>query len=401
MSDELLIRILTDPEVTADPYPLLHELRETSPVHKAGFADLWALTRFEDCRAALRDSRLSYPELGGAESAPMPGGLWDPDRPRSALSLNPPDHTRVRSLAGRAFTSRRVERLRASVRAMADDLLDPVAEAGECDLVEALASPLPANVVSELIGIPVADRDRLRSLMSDVSDLLELTLRPWERAQALASEAKVYEYLNYLIDCKRAEPGDDLLSGLVAASDHEDRLSQKEIVGTVSHIYGAGFRTTMSLIGNMVLTLMRHPDQLARLRADRSLVPSTVDEVLRFESPVQTDGRFVGADVEIGGQTIPKGHRVLLLFAAANRDPSVVDDPDRFDVGRDEIPTLAFGAGIHYCLGAALARLEGQVVLEALLDRFDTWMPLDLNPPWRQHKIILRGLASLPVRMES
>ena len=372
-------------------------MRETAPIHKAGFADLWVLTRFEDCQAALRDPRLVYPEPGDAEFVPIPGSSLDPDRPRSALSSNPPDHTRIRSLLSRAFTSRRLERVRPLVRTMTDELLDPVAEAGECDLVEALACPLPAHVVSEILGVPVDDRDWLRSLMSDVSALLEQNLRPWERVQAEALEAKVYEYLHHLIDCKRAEPGDDLLSGLVAASDSGDRIAQQQIVSTVSHIYGAGFRTTMSLIGNMVLALMRHPDQLARLRADRSLVPSAVDEVLRMEPPVQVDARYVRADAEIGGQAMPKGHRVLLMLAAANRDPVAVEDPDRFDVGRADMPTLAFGSGIHYCLGAALGRLEGQVVLEALLDRFGTWTPLDDNPPWRQHRIILRSLASLPV----
>ncbi|MYI14569.1 MAG: cytochrome P450, partial [Acidimicrobiaceae bacterium] len=160
--------------------------------------------------------------------------------------------------------------------------------------------------------------------------------------------------------------------------------------------YAAGFETTMNLIGNMVHTLMRHPDQLARLRADRSLVPSAVDEVLRFEPPVQIDGRYARADIEIGGRLIPQGHGVLTLLGAANRDPAVVEDPDRFDVGRSEVPMLSFGSGIHYCLGAALARLEGQVVLEALLDRFSAWRPLHDNPPWKD-RLTLRGLARLPV----
>ena len=400
MSDELLLRIRTDPDAIADPYPLLRKLRETSPVHKTGFADLWVLTRFEDCRAALRDPRLGNPEPGDVVPGSVPGGLRDPDRPRSGLSLNPPEHTRIRSLLSKAFTSRRVQRLRAPVQAMTDELLDAVADPGEFDLVEALACPLPANVMSEVLGIPVGDRDWLWPLVSDVSALLDSNLQPWEMAQAAASEAKVYEYLHHLIDRKRAEPGDDLLSELIAASAGEDLLTQQEIVSTASVIYAAGFETTMSLIGNMVLTLMRHPGQLARLRADRSLVPSAVDEVLRFESPVQTDGRLVRADAEIGGQAIPKGHRVLLMLGAANRDPAAVEDPDRFDVGRAEVPMLSFGSGIHYCLGAALARLEGQVALEALLDRFGTWTPLDDNPPWLP-RVTSRGLASLPVAFSS
>ena len=398
MSDELLVRIVTDPDVIADPYPLLSELRETAPVHKLGFADFWILTRFEDCRAALRDQRLGNPEPGDDMPALIVGSFRDPDGPRSLLSLNPPDHTRIRSLVSRAFTPRRVERLRPAVEAMTRELLDPVAEARQCDLIEALAFPLPANVISELVGVPAADRDWLRPLVSDLAATLEPNRQPEETKQAAASGAKIQEYLHDLIDRRRAEPRDDLLSGLIEASDGADRLTQQEVASTVSLIYGAGFETTMNLIGNMVHTLMRHPDQLARLRADRSLVPTAVDEVLRFEPPVQLDGRYVRADAEIGGHAVPRGHAVLTLLGAANRDPAAVEDPDRFDVGRHEVPMLSFGSGIHYCLGAALARLEGQVVLEALLDRFGTWAPLVDNPPWKR-RLTLRGLASLPVAL--
>ena len=235
--------------------------------------------------------------------------------------------------------------------------------------------------------------------MSDLAATLEPNRTPEETERAAASGAEIREYLHALIDRRRADPADDLLSAMIAASDGEDRLTQQEIVTTVSLIYGAGFETTMNLIGNIVHTLTRHPDQLARLRDDRSLVPSAVDEVLRFEPPVQIDGRYVRADAEIGGQAIPRGHAVLTLLGAANRDPAAVDDPDRFDVGRREVPTLSFGSGIHYCLGAALARLEGQVVLQALLDRFGTWTPLDENPPWKR-RLTLRGLASLRVAFE-
>ena len=397
MSDELLLRIVTDPDVIADPYPLLRELRETSPVHKTGFSDFWILTRYEDCRTALRDQRLGSPEAGDeAPSLLASSRQRRADVPRSLLFLNPPDHTRIRSLVSRAFTPRRVERLRPAVEAMTEELLDPIAEAGECDLIDALAFPLPANVISELVGVPVSDRDWLRPLVSDLAATLEPTRQPGEVERAEAASVKVNRYLNDLIDSRRAEPADDLLSGLIAASDGEDRLTQPEVAVTVSLIYAAGFETTMNLIGNMVHTLLRHPDQLARLRADRSLVPSAVDEVLRFQPPVQIDGRYVRADTEIGGHTIPEGHGVLTLLGAANRDPAAVDDPDRFDVGRSEVPMLSFGSGIHYCLGAALARLEGQVVLQALLDRFASWTPLDDNPPWKR-RLTLRGLATLPV----
>lgn len=335
MSDELLLRIVTDPDVIADPYPLLRELRETSPVHKTGFSDFWILTRFDDCRAALRDQRLGSPEPG--EEVPTllaSSSQLRRDGPRSLLFLNPPDHTRIRSLVSRAFTPRRVERLRPAVEAMTAELLDPMAEAPECDLIDALAFPLPANVISELVGVPVADRDWLRPLVSDLAAALEPNRRPGEAERAEAAGAKVNQYLNDLIDSRRAEPADDLLSGLITASDGEDRLTQQEVARTVSLIYAAGFETTMNLIGNIVHTLMRHPDQLARLRADRSLVPSAVDEVLRFEPPVQIDRRYVRGDAEIGGHPIPRGDGVLMLLGAANRDPAAVDDPDRFDVGR-------------------------------------------------------------------
>ena len=397
MSDQLLLKILTDPVVVPDPYPLLRELRETSPVHRSGLSDSWILTRFEDCRTALNDPRLGSPESGEEVTSLLASSRQRmTDRTRSLPYLNPPEHTRVRSQVSRAFSPNRVERLRSEVRAMTEELLDPVAEAGECDLIEALAFPLPANVISELVGVPVTDRDWLRPLVSDVSSLLEPNLQPWEAAQAAASEAKVLEYLDDLIDLRRAELADDLLSGLIAPSADEDGLTQQEVALMILLIYAAGFETTTILIGNMVLTLMRHPDQLARLRADRSLVPQAVEEVLRFEPPVQIDGRYVRADAEVGGHVIPKGHRVLMLLGAANRDPAVMDDPNRFDVGRSEVPLLSFASGIHFCLGAALARLEGQVVLEALLDRFGKWTPLDDNPPWHP-RIGLRGLANLPV----
>lgn len=398
MSDDLVLRILTDPNVVPDPYPLLRELRETAPVHKSRLSDTWILTRFEDCRAALNDPRLGSPESGD-EVTPLVGSADSKrisDSTRSLPYLNPPEHTRVRSQVSRTFSPNRVERLRSSVRAMTDELLGPIAEAGECELIEELAFLLPANVISELVGVPLADRDWLRPLVADVSALLEPNPSPWEAMQAAASEAKVVEYLNGLIDLRRADPADDLLSGLIAPDGDGDGLSQQEVALMILLIYAAGFETTTILIGNIVLNLMRHPDQLARLRADRSLVPTAVEEVLRFEPPVQLDTRFVRADTEIGGHVIPQGHRVLLLFGAANRDPAVVDNPDRFDVGRDEVPLLSFASGIHFCLGAALARLEGQVVLEALLDHFGTWTPLVDNPPWHP-KIGLRGLATLPV----
>ena len=398
MSDELLRRIVTDPGVIADPYPLLRELRETSPVHRLGFADYWILTRFEDCRSVLRDQRLGKPGPGDLVPSLRGEPTRDAGGDRSMLFLNPPDHTRIRSLVSRAFTPRRVEALRASIEAMSRELLDDLAATGGGDVMARLAFPLPANVISELVGIPRTERDWLRPLILDLAATLEPGRGATEAERAKASRDKVRAYLGELIARRRAEPADDLLSGLIAAVDGDDRLTEGEMVMTVILIYGAGFETTTNLIGNIVHTLLRHPDQLARLRADRSLVPAAVEEVLRYEPPVQVDSRYAFSDVEIAGNLVRRGFIVMTLLGAANRDPAVIEDPDRFDVGRSEIPLLSFSSGIHYCLGASLARLEGQVVLEGLLDRFGTWSALEESPPWKP-RLTLRGLARLPVAL--
>ena len=400
MSDELFLSIVTDPETVADPYPRLRELRETSPVHKVGFSNLWVLTRFEDCRSVLRDGRFGTAKAGDETPSLMPGAVYnqDPDRERSMLFLNPPEHTRLRSLVSEAFTPERVEGLRASVEAMTEELLDPLAEAGEGDLIAELAHPLSADVIGELVGVPVADRCWLRPLIVDITAALEPNRRIDDARRAKESRQQVREYISDLVDRRRAESRDDLLSAMIDAGHDQDRLTREEVAATVSLIYGVGFETSASLIGSMVHTLMRWPDQLHRLRSNRSLVPSAVEEALRFEPPVQVDGRRAFADAEVAGSVIGTGHSVLMLLGAANRDPAVVEDPDRFDVGRGQPALLTFGAGIHECLGAALARLEGQVVLQALLDRFGTWTALDGDPLWKP-RLILRGLASLPVAL--
>ena len=398
MSDELIIRIVTDPEAYADPYPLLRELRETAPVYKLSFADYWVLTRYEDCRMALRDPRMGNAEPGDEVPTLTAERVRTPNEERTFLFLNPPDHTRLRSLVSRAFTPRRVESLRSAVEEMTAEQLDSLAASGGGDLIDQLAFPLPANVISELVGVPRADRDWLRPLVSDLAGTLEPNQSPEDQERAESSAVKVKAYFDELIDQRRAEPSDDLLSALIAASDGEDRLTQREIGLTLSLIYAAGFETTTNLIGNMVHTLIRHPEELARLRADRSLVPGAVDEVLRYQPPVQVDARYTFEAVEIGGHDIAPGSMVLMLLGAANRDTDVIDDPDRFDIGRQETPLLSFGSGIHYCLGASLARLEGQVVMAGLLDRFETWTPLEDDPPWKD-RLTLRGLARLPVAL--
>lgn len=401
MSDELFLRIVTDPGSVADPYPLLRELRETSPVHKVGFSNLWVLTRFDDCRAALRDNRLGIPSPGQQIPSLMPGAVYsqDPDdRGRTMLFCNPPEHTRLRSLADRALTAQRVEEMRASVESMTGELLDRLAAQGRGDLIGELAQPLAGGVLGELLGVPQEDRGWLAPLVADMVRALEPDRRIGDAHRALESRAKVRDYLEDLVRRRQAAHDDDLVTAMIEVRDGEDCLSPDEVAASVLLMYGAGLEPTASLIGSVVHSLMRWPDQLDRLRSDRSLARSAVEEVLRFESPVQVDGRHAFSAVEIGDRVIGAGHSVLMLFGAANRDPAVLEDPDQFDVGRGDVPLLSFGAGAHECFGAALARLVGQVVLEALLERFKTWTPLDANPPWKP-RLTIRGLASLPVAL--
>jgi len=402
-ADELVLRIFADPNVFADPHPLYRSLREIAPVYESALTSTWILSRYEDCRALLRDNRAGAAEPGAETPQSSLSSARrrerDPEM-RSILFMNPPDHTRIRSLVSRAFTPRRVDRLRPEVETIADSLIDDFASDGPVNLLDAMAFPLPANVISALVGVPVEERDWLRPLVGNLTASLELTASEETLSDAEESAETVRAYLADLVAKRRADPGDDLLSGMIAASDGDDRLSENEIIANTMVIYAAGFETTTHLICNTVLNLLRHPDQLAMLRADRSLVPRAIEEVLRFDPPVQIDGRTAFEDLEFGGRTIPAGHSVITMLAGANRDPEIYDDPDRFDITRhDQPPVMSFGSGIHYCLGASLARLEGQVVLERLLDRFGEWT-LSEEPPWRP-QIVIRGVERLDVTFSS
>lgn len=395
--DELALKILMDPEAIPDPHPLYKELRQTAPIFKTAMGDMWVVSGFENSRALLRDARVGSPEDSeGTVSRLQVDGSPRPARDgenRPMLFLNPPDHTRIRGLVSRAFTPRRVERLRSEVAAQTDALLDELG--GEGDFVDGLAFPLPANVISALVGVPEEKRDWLRTLITDLVPMIEPTASAEAMEKAAVAGTAAAAYLVELMEERRADPQDDMLSALIQASDGEDKLTQEEVVSNVFLIYAAGFETTTHLLGNMLRQLVAHPDQLQRVRDDRSLIPNTVEEVLRFDPPVQLDGRYVFEDIEIDGVTIKQGESIITLLASANRDPAVCADPDTFDVGRDDIQIMSFGSGIHYCLGAALARLEGQVVLERLLDRYETW-EITAEPVW-QSRITIRGVEHLDV----
>ncbi|MGA0238733.1 MAG: cytochrome P450 [Acidimicrobiales bacterium] len=395
--DATLIRVLTDPACIPDPYPLYNQLRDHAPIFQTSVTGTWVVNRYEHAKAMLRDPRCgSGAGLEGGDRTAIDGSSR---RARtgalSMLFLNPPDHTRVRGLVARSFTPRRVEQMRPEVEAMCDALLDDLD--GDGDFVDKVAFPLPANVISALVGVPEADREFLRPLIYDLGVGIEPTATDDEIAAADTAGEEITAYVVDLIARRRADPQDDLLSGMIEAKDGEDKLTEDEIIVNTLLIYAAGFETTTHLLGNTVRQLVAHPDQHQLLRSDRSLVPGAIEEVLRFDPPVQMDGRYVFEDLELGGVTIPAGSGTMTLIGAVNRDPDVVDDPDRFDVTRTDTQVLSFGSGIHYCLGAALARLEGQALLDRMLDRYDTWEIVG-EPSWRR-RFTLRGVEHMHVRL--
>jgi cytochrome P450 len=396
--DEVLVALFSDAGVRADPYPAYRRLRELAPVHRSEVLPLWVATRFDDCGAVLRDPRFGKSDepqrIFG--SAPDAAQREVPIISRhSMLRMNPPDHTRMRGLVSREFTPKRVEGLRPAIVAMVDDVLDRLADAGGGDVMDVLAFPLPVKVIGELLGVPEADRDQFRWIVRDAAAALEPMVDRATVQRAERASEEMNRYFRALIADRRSAPTDDLIGALIHLRDDDDRLTEDELVSTIVLLFAAGFETTTNLIGNGLISLLRNPDELARLREDRSLLAGAVEEMLRYESSVQLDARTALEDAEVAGHRVEAGQVVLTLLGAANRDPQRYADPDRFDVGRTGQQHLSFAAGIHYCLGAPLARLEGEIVFDRLLDRFAT-IDADPTPKWRP-SLTLRGLETLPV----
>ncbi len=394
----LAVELLGSPAPPQDPYPKYHQLRDAAPMYRDEELGIWFLTRYADCSEALRDPRLGRaPE--DVESQ-LNGGVRRQRRRQrpSMLFLNPPEHTRQRKLVNRGFTPRRVESMRPHVAELTDECLDRIAEQGEADIMDLLAFPLPVAVIGELVGVPRAEQAQFRDVAQDLTARLD-PIQSDEKVDRAEVAADFFrEYFLDLISKRRAEPQDDLTSLLVQAEESGDVLDEDEIISVTILLFAAGFETTTNLIGSGLLALLRNPGELQRLRDDRSLLPSAVEEMLRYESPVQVNGRYALADTEIGGHPIRAGESVVTFLGAGNRDPEQFPDPDRFDVGRDHGAALSFGGGIHYCLGAALARLEAQVVFDRLLDRFATLELLE-QPTFRP-SVTLRGVEELRVRCE-
>ncbi len=375
-------------------------MREAAPVHRSAIGAV-VVSRFDDCQTVLRDPRLGkgiqMVSRRMGLSAAQQGEQADVRREhRSLLWLDPPDHTRLRGLVAKAFTPRTVEALRPSVEALADDLLDGIG--GEVDLMAAVASPLPVTVIGELLGVPEPDRPKFLPLSRAGTLAFEPSAGPEVVAAANDAQEEMQDYFRDLLERRRSDPGDDLLTHLLQVEESGEVLTAQEVISTAILLFGAGFETTVNLIGNGTLALLRHPDQLDRLREDPGLLRSGVDELLRFDSPVQVDARTVTTELSLDGHVVPVDEVVVALLGSANRDPARYSDPDRLDLARDEGPSLAFGSGIHHCLGAALAKLEGQVVFAKLLERFDTIELLDESPPWRD-TITMRGLEELHLRV--
>jgi cytochrome P450 len=402
--DALLAEIFLTTEGKSDPYPRYAAIREHSPVFRSALGFV-VVGRFEDCQWVLRDARFGKGEIGAMwETYGLTEEQWRdrfPDMERrmsSMLGLDPPDHTRLRRLVAKAFTPKTVENLRPDIVRLTDELLDQLGDT--VDVVAELALPLPMGVIGEMLGIPASERVALQPFVRDAVKTLELD-PPLDQLDAASRASKVIaEHIEALIAARRAEPTDDLLSELVHVEEQGDQLNHDELISTVILLFGAGFETTTNLIGNGLLALLEHPAELQRLRDDRSLMKTAVEELLRWDAPIQVDGRKVFDDVEVHGLPVAAGQEFVTLLGAANRDPRVFDEPDRFDVGRVAPGPLSFGAGIHYCLGAALARAEAHVVFDRLLDRFPSIEPDwgDTRPAYRD-SIVLHGLETLPVRI--
>ncbi len=398
--DVLLMELVATPEGRADPYGRYRTLRTIAPVHHSTFG-MWVLSRYDDCQSLLRHPEVGKDFSGLAATA----GLNEAQQAEQAafrndrsnmLFADPPDHTRLRSLATRAFTPRTVEKLRPHVIEIVDGLIDGFE--GEVDVMDALAFRLPITVIGEMLGVPAADRPQFRPLVRSLTAVLELTISPEAVTEATAASNTMEAYFRDLIAERRREATDDLLSKLIEAEEEGDKLTEYELISTSILLFAAGFETTTHLIGNGLLALLQHPDEMARLRADRALVRSAVEELVRYDSPVQITARTAYADIRVDDHVIPRGDVVLGLLGAANRDPARFTEPDRLDVGRSEGNPLSFGSGIHFCLGAVLARLEGQVVFDRLLARLRTIELLGGPPPHRD-SLTLRGLTELPVRV--
>ena len=377
-----------------NPYPRYARLREISPIVRAVDGAL-VVTGYADCVTVLRDGRLAHMPPDMLAFVGFPDWREHPALLQlftSMLTLNPPDHTRLRRLVSSAFTARRVQALRPAIERMVDELLDGMS--GEVDFVGSFAFPLPVNVIGELLGVPAGDRGQFRSLVRDWAQVLEV-ITPEVLSRADPAAATIRDYLAELVNERRRHPTDDLLSALVQAQAADDRLTDEEVLSNAALLFAAGFETTTNLLANGLAALLAHPEQFQFLAERPDLAQPAVEELLRFDSPVQLSSRVVTEPVELAGVSVEAGERVVAYLGAGNRDPERFEQPDRLQLDRTDNAPLSFGGGIHYCLGAPLARLEAQIALPALVRRFPSLAIAGQGQ--RRDSLNLKGYTSLRV----
>jgi pimeloyl-[acyl-carrier protein] synthase len=393
---------LLDPEILANPYPLYRELRERDPVHWDPYLHAWVVTRYEDVVRVLRDcsaARVPSPEslssMGLENLSPTAKLMM-----QQMLFMDPPAHTRVRALASQAFAPHRVAALREHVRDIAGNLLDAAAPQGRMDIIRDLAEPMPYTITAELIGVPVQDASQLKEWSQDFARLLGNFQHDAEEARTIGrSVEEMTKYFRAAIRATRKRPREGLIHSFITASMDGDRFTDDEIMANAIVTMVGGQETTTTLIGNGVLTLLRHPADCERLRRDPALIPGAVEEMLRYEPPSQHTARLAPDDVRLGGKLIRKRQAVIVLLASANRDPDRFPEPDRFEIARNDNRHLSFGWAGHFCFGATLARIEAQVAFEELLRRCSAWSLESSVLTWREN-LGLRGMTSLPIRFE-
>ena len=382
--------------VIQDPYPTYARLRSRSPVHRSRVLNSWVFTRYADVEAILRDYRRFSSVPTNRNLTPRQRSSLSPRVDWTMLFLDPPEHTRLRALVNKAFTPRAIGALEPHIRTIMGQLLDDIDDPSGFDLIAAVANPLPVIVIAEMLGVPPEDRAEFKHWSDERARLLEPVVTPEERKRAMAAGESFDAYFNPIIETRRHAPQDDIVSALAQAEEEGDKLTSREVLNMLRLLLIAGNETTTNLIGNGMLALLRNPEQLQLLREDPSRIPAAVDELLRFDSPVQLDFRGVLEDCEVNGTSLRRGDGAVLAIGGANRDPEVFDEPERLDVQRSSGSSISFGRGVHYCLGAPLARLEGRIALELLLERFSSMRLLDDRPAFRR-AIVLRGLESLPM----
>jgi hypothetical protein len=395
---------LFDSKFNANPYPTYHRLREEDPVHRYLIGGDWIVTRYADVKAVLKS--------GCVRTDDRPKSIQERNKyllhkeknldilayttSRFLFYMNPPDHTRLRGLVGKGFSSIVVERMRPHIQEIVDELLDKVRHKGSMDIVAELASPLSVSVISKLLGIPKEAQQQLHQWTNVLSRILDplVSLKEYEAMNQATEE--IQEYLRTLIAEREKEPQEDFISNLIAAKDQSDRLSQKELLAICTLLFGAGEETTGNTIGNGMLALLQHPNQMEQLKREPTMIQSAVEEVIRYDSAIQMLTRIATDNLEIGNQTIKAGEKIVLCLGAANRDPAQFPNPDELNINREQNHHLAFADGIHYCLGAALARVETQIAINTLIQTFPDLKLASNKLEWKK-SIVIRGLKSLSV----